>query len=228
MIHNTKAFRSQLDQAYTTAAAHQALVTFGIPPTNPSTAFGYLHLGEADPEGNIHVLRFVEKPDHPTAINYLHSGEYAWNAGIFVWQNSTFLGECQRNAPALADFIASFSKSNWQARFAELPKISVDYAILEKAETVLAIKARFDWDDVGSWSALPKHLGHDESGNTHRGPSATYKAGNNVTVSNGRLIALCGVENLVVVETPDAILVCHRDATQDIKHLHSQLPEELK
>jgi mannose-1-phosphate guanylyltransferase len=179
-------------------------------------------------DGALRVLRFVEKPDLPTAMNYLRSGQYAWNAGIFVWQVSTFLAECKLNAPELADFITTFSEGSWRDRFLSLPKTSVDYAILEKARRVLAIKALFDWDDVGAWTALPRHLGHDESGNTLRGPSAVHNASNNVSISNGRLIALCGVDNLIVVETPDAILVCHRDVAQDIKSLQAQLPDSLR
>jgi len=228
MIHNAGAFRSQLTQAFDVAAKTPAIVTFGIPPTMPATGFGYLHLGEADAEGVFPVLRFVEKPDLPTAIHYLRSGDYAWNAGIFVWQAETFLSECERLSPPLAGFIKSFSEPDWPSRFSQLPKISVDYAILENAETVLAVKALFDWDDVGSWSALPKHLGHDESGNTLRGPTATFKAKNNVAISNGRLIALCGVENLIVVETADAILVCHQDDAQELKKLHTTLPADVK
>ncbi len=228
MIHNLGAFRSQMEEAFEIASKSKAIVTFGIPPTTPATGFGYLHLGDDSQDGALRVLRFVEKPDLPTAMNYLHSGQYAWNAGIFVWQVSTFVEECKRNAPELADFITNFSEGSWREQFLTLPKTSVDYAILEKAERVLAIKALFDWDDVGAWTALPRHLGHDESGNTLRGPSAVHNASNNVAISNGRLIALCGVDNLIIVETPDAILVCHRDAAQDIKTLQTQLPDSLR
>jgi mannose-1-phosphate guanylyltransferase len=228
MIHNEGAFRDQLAQAFDLAEKHPAIVTFGIPPTMPATGFGYLHLGEADADAVFPVLRFVEKPDLPTAVHYLRSGDYAWNAGIFVWQAETFLNECERLSPPLAGFIKTFSEPDWPPRFSQLPKISVDYAILENAGMVLSVKALFDWDDVGSWSALPKHLGHDESGNTLRGPTAILGAKNNVAISNGRLIALCGVENLIVVETPDAILVCHQDDAQEIKKLHINLPSDLK
>lgn len=229
MIHNTGAFRSQLREAFATADTQPALVTFAIPPTTPSTAFGYLRLGDPPPQGGaLPVLRFVEKPDLPTAVHYLRSGQYAWNAGIFIWKAATFLNECERLAPPLAKFIREFHGDSWQERFAQLPKISVDYAILEQAETVLALRALFDWDDVGSWDALPRHLGHDETGNTLRGSVALHESKNNIAISNGRHIALCGVENLVVVETPDAILVCHRDAAQDIKRLHAGIPEPLR
>jgi mannose-1-phosphate guanylyltransferase len=230
MIHNVAVFQKQLAAAVPLAASRDAMVLFGISPTYPATGFGYLHLG--DEEGGFHrVLRFVEKPDLPTAQSYLQSGAYAWNAGMFLWRAETFRQEAARLVPALAGFIEAFPVGDptayLAAHFAGLPKISVDYAIMEKASEVLAVRAVFDWDDVGSWTALPEHLGHDDDGNTLRGPVAQHDSQNNVAISSGRLIALCGVENLVVVETPDAILVCHRDAVQDVKKLQPLLPPEV-
>lgn len=99
---------------------------------------------------------------------------------------------------------------------------------MEKASEVLAMKAEFDWDDVGSWTALPDHLGRDEGGNTVRGEVVEHAARNNIALSSGRLIALCGVEDLIVIETPDAVLVCHREAAQDIKKLQPLLPEKVR
>lgn len=231
MIHNAEVFRRQLTQAGEVAAQREALVTFAIPPTYPATGFGYLHLGEPD-EGASRVLRFVEKPDQPTAESYVRSGQYAWNAGIFVWRTEVFLREAERLQPVLGEFVRDFPSDDAQtflaARFSTLPKISLDYAIMEKASEVLAIKARFDWDDVGHWTALPEHLGHDEDGNTLRGAVVQLDSRNNVVVANGRTIALCGVDNLIVVETPDALLICHRDAAQDVKKLQPLLPKELR
>jgi mannose-1-phosphate guanylyltransferase len=231
MIHNVAAFQKQLTFAAAAATEREALVVFAIPPTFPATGFGYLHLGE-EKEGVCRVLRFVEKPDHPTANAYLRSGQYAWNAGMFLWRAEIFQREAQRLVPALAAFIADFPAGDPAAflseRFSSLPKISVDYAVMEQASEVQAVRAQFDWDDVGSWTALPEHLGHDDDGNTMRGDVVQHESGNNVVVSSGRLVALCGVENLVVVETPDAILVCHRDAVQDIKKLQPLLPKALQ
>ena len=112
-------------------------------------------------------------------------------------------------------------------KFPALPKISVDYALMEKARRVETVLAEFDWDDVGLWTSLPKHLTPDASGNSTRGQVLSTGAANNIALSNGRTIALVGVDNLVVVETPDAVLVCHRDAVQDIKKITAQLPKEL-
>ena len=230
MIHNVPAFQRQLVQAVGVAANRNTLITFAIPPTHPATGFGYLHLGEPV-DGACRVLRFVEKPDLPSATTYLHSGQYAWNAGMFIWRAEVFYQETVRLIPPLAEFIAKFPTgdpaSYLAERFTDLPKISVDYAVMEKASEVQAIRAQFDWDDVGSWTALPEHLGNDGDGNTIRGEVVQIGSKNNVAVANGRLIALYGVENLIVVETSDAILVCHRDAAQEIKKLQPLLPKRV-
>ncbi len=231
MIHNITAFQRQLAEAVEAASTRDAFVTFAVPPTYPATCFGYLHLGEKL-DGVSRVLRFVEKPDQITAGTYITSGQYAWNAGIFIWRAEIFLREAARLTPPLATFIREFPPGDpnpyLAEKFSSLPKISVDYAVMEQASEVLAIRTQFDWDDVGSWTALPEHLGHDGDGNTIRGKAIQFASKNNVVVNSGRLVALCGVENLVVVETPDAILVCHRDAAQDIKKLQPLLPEELR
>lgn len=211
------------------------LLTFGIRPSFPATGFGYLELGEELTFDRIpvrRVLKFVEKPDAATARRYVESGHFVWNAGMFVWRAEAFLAEAQRSAPELAKFIHEFPHRDRtiyiRDRFPALPRISVDYAIMEKARSVATVLAEFDWDDVGAWSALPSHLPADEAGNTVRGPVAAVDASGNIAISNGRLIALCGVQNLVVVETADAILVCHRDRVQDIKRLQPLLPQELQ
>jgi mannose-1-phosphate guanylyltransferase len=177
------------------------------------------------------VKRFVEKPDAATAQRYVASGDFAWNAGMFFWNVGTFLREADANAPELATFIRDFPTGDFTGylaqRFPVLPKISVDYAIMEKARTVETLLASFDWDDVGLWTALPKHLKTDAAANATRGAVVVADAANNIAVSNGRTIALCGVKDLVVVETADAVLVCHRDAVQNIKKIVQQLPKEL-
>jgi mannose-1-phosphate guanylyltransferase len=164
------------------------------------------------------------------AQTYLKSGQYAWNAGIFVWKASTFLAEARRQQPALARFIEKFPKrgsyaSYLKREFPKLPKISVDYAIMEGAKSVLALKASFPWDDVGSWTALPAHLPTDKQGNTFRGPILSMESRNTLALAEGgRPIALIGTENLVVVDTPDALLVCPKDRVQEVKKLMANLP----
>lgn len=238
IIKDAATFARQLREAAEAAETTGALVTFGIRPTFPATGFGYLKLGEplertGATTSFYRVESFVEKPDLDTAKHYLAQGDYAWNGGMFAWKADTFLKEARRHAPALATFIEGFPTDTaaqgayLKEHFPELPKISVDYAIMEKAEEdVICARAAFDWDDVGTWTALPTHLGEDEHGNTKRGSVVVHDARNNIVFGDKRLVALCGVENLVVVETADAILVCTREAAEHIKKLHPQLPDE--
>jgi len=229
-------FRTQLAAAARAAAATPSFVTLGIRPSYPATGFGYLHLGKktlGHVKGGpfLKVKRFVEKPSLAKAKGYLRSGQYAWNAGIFVWKASTFLAEAKRQQPALARFIEKFPKHGsfsayLKREFPRLPKISVDYAIMEGARSVLALRAVFPWDDVGSWTALPSHLPTDKDGNTFRGPVLSLESRNSLALAEGgRPVALLGTENLVVVDTPDALLICPKEKVQQVKKLMPVLPK---
>lgn len=238
MIHDTSTFQEQLNEAATLTAESAALLTFSIKPNHPATGFGYLELGEkistevATQTTFQNVNRFVEKPTLEKAKEFLARDHYGWNAGMFLWQATSFVHECERQQPALATFIKAiiatkFPEKFIKEEFEKLPKISVDYAIMEKANHVIAATARFDWDDVGSWKALPTHLSVDDQHNTIKAPHVvTLDSFNNIVVSEGKTIALCGVQDLVVVETADALLICHRDAVEKIKQL--PLPDELR
>ena len=238
MIHDVGVFQRQLRDAIAVASREDAIVTLGIPPAFPSTGFGYLETGKptADgPEGSKvrELNRFVEKPNSDDAARYVEAGNYFWNAGIFLWKAETFLREARKQKPELADFICGLASpadlpAHLAGKFASLPKISVDYAIMEHAGRVVAILAEFDWDDVGAWTALPAHLGSDNEGNSTRGDVVQQGSSGNIAISNSRLIALCGVKDLVVVETPDAVLVCHKDSVQHVKNLQPLLPEEVR
>lgn len=233
LVKDHATYARQLRLALDRAAGTDALLTFAIKPTYPATGFGYLEMAEAAGQGFRRVARFVEKPDEATAEAYVAGGNHAWNAGMFVWRVGAFLAEADKHTPMLAKFIREFPRAEADAYLARTfptlePKVSVDYAIMEKAGAVETLVAEFDWDDVGTWTALPSHLAQDADGNTVRGPVVTQAAKNNIAVSDGRVIALCGVSDLVVVETPDAILVCARDAVQDIKKLIPHLPDGVK
>lgn len=238
MIHNVEKFRAQLSDAVDAANESGAIVTLGIPPQFPATGYGYLETLSERPSGRNgstvrNLARFVEKPDLEKATAYLEMGNFFWNSGIFVWRVSTFVEEARRQLPALADFVESLNSRSdlpemLAGKFALLPKISVDYAIMENAREVLTVLAEFDWDDVGAWTALPAHIAPDADGNCIRGAVVGHDAHENIAISNGRLIALCGVSDLVVVETEDAILVCAKSRVQDVKALQPHLPAELK
>ncbi len=236
LIKDTARFAAQLSAAIARAAGTEALLTFAIQPDHPSPAFGYLRMGAEtgrDAAGGLvrRVQQFVEKPDVATARRYLADGNYAWNAGMFLWRVGAFLRQAERHAPELAAFVRDFPAQNQAdyvaARFSSLPKISIDYALMEKAPLVETVIAEFDWDDVGMWTSLPPHLESDSAGNAVKGSVVAEDSSNNVVISNGRTVALVGVKDLVVVETADAVLVCHRNAVQDIKKLMPLLPKEL-
>jgi mannose-1-phosphate guanylyltransferase len=237
LIKDAATFAAQLKIASELASLEPTIVTFGIRPNYASTRFGYLEAGAALAGSTadcplFNVDKFVEKPDAVRAETYFKSGHHFWNAGIFLWKTETFLREAKRLQPELAKFIEDFPKQNRDAYLAEkfpaLPKISVDYAIMEKAERVAMAEARFDWDDIGSWTALPAHMAADKFGNTLQGRVATHNSHGNIALATKRMIALCGVRDLIVVETEDSILVCHRDAAEQIKLLQPQLPDEVR
>lgn len=239
MIHDTASFRRQVREAAEFVAANPSILTFSITPTHAATGFGYLQLGSpVSASGGTRVVtveRFVEKPDADRAREFFDGGKHGWNAGMFLWQAETFLSECRRHQPELERFILNFPAATarnvplgeYLSRvFPDLPKISVDFAIMEKASSVVAAIAEYDWDDVGSWTALPKHLGKDSDNNTLVGSVVRLDSSGNIVVGGRRTVALCGVHDLVIVETEDAILVCHRDAVQQIKNL--PVPPQLK
>lgn len=145
-IGNAAEFRRVLDRAFAYAEAHDVIVTVGITPTEPNTGYGYLELGEAVGDGVVALRRFVEKPDHARAEEFLKAGNYAWNGGIFVWRVSVFRAALEQHAPEIAKVT--------RARYEEAPSISIDYALMEKARNVVCVPGEFGWSDVGSWDAL--------------------------------------------------------------------------
>jgi mannose-1-phosphate guanylyltransferase len=236
LIKNGSAFARNLLDAAALALETDAFVTFSIKPTWASPHLGYLEHGKriARPgckTAFFELKRFVEKPSAARAAAYIKSGKFGWNSGLFVWRADFFLKEAWRVQPKLADFIENFPSHNsavfLDAEFPKLPKISVDYAIMEKARTIVTARADFDWDDVGYWQALEKHLPKDRHGNITRGRTAALKAKNNLIFSQKRLIVLHGVNDLIVVETDDAVLVCHRKDAANLKKLLPHLPEDV-
>ncbi|MGI9086847.1 MAG: mannose-1-phosphate guanylyltransferase [Chthoniobacterales bacterium] len=242
VIKDTAAFQSTITTA--AAAAHEtgALVTIGLKPTWACPGFGYIELGKtlrlknSDNDGAVihRVLRFREKPNAELAEVFVRAGNFRWNAGMFVWAVPTVLSEFNRHAPELANFISqvsvpqSFDKALAE-RFPELPKISFDYAIMEKADRVLVVEAGFDWDDVGGWQAVANYFTSDAEANAANCEITAVDSTNNIIFDeNGTKIALLGVHNLIVVRTGDALLVCHRHQAEKIKSLIGKLPAELQ
>ena len=241
VIDDTPAFQKTLTAAAAAAEETGALVTIGIKPTWACPGYGYIEQGEAvrlrsvSDESAIHrVLRFREKPNADLAESFVRKGNFRWNAGMFVWSVPSVLSEFNRHTPELASFISQIrAPDNFQKtlrdRFESLPRISFDYAIMEKADRVLVVEAAFDWDDVGSWRAVSKYFQNDAEGNAANCEITAVESSNNIVFNpDGARIALLGVHNLIVVRTPDAILICHRHQAEKIKNLLGHLPEELQ
>jgi len=240
VIADRAAFQETMKTAAAAAEETGALVTVGIKPTWACPGFGYIEQGEqvrlrGDDKIAVHrVVRFREKPNSDLAESFLRKGNFRWNAGMFVWSVATVLREFNRHAPELADFISQVRtpkelENILQERFPKLPRISFDYAIMEKADRVLVVEASFDWDDVGSWQAVARYFKKDEHGNAANSALTALDSSDNVIFNDGETtIALLGVHNLIVVKTGDAILICHRHQAEKIKNLVGKLPPELQ
>jgi len=241
VIADSNAFHETMRTAAAAANEIGALVTIGIRPTWACPGFGYIeqgepvHLSDRAEKVAVHrVLRFREKPNVDLAESFLRKGHFRWNSGMFVWSVPTVLSEFNRHAPELADFISQIrAPGNFERvlreRFSKLPRISFDYAVMEKADRVLVVEASFDWDDVGSWRAVARYFESDEQSNAANCALTAVNSSNNIIFNeDGTTVALLGVHNLIVVRTRDAVLVCHRHEAEKIKNLIGKLPPELQ
>ena len=232
-----------LDEDSFQAAAREAealarrgyLVTFGVHPTHPETGYGYIRKGKGLANSNgFEVAAFVEKPDLETARRYVASGEYDWNSGMFCFTAGTFLDALERFAPDVAESAsACIDAMDLSARpleiprelFARCPSISVDYAVMENADNCAVVAGDFGWSDIGTWSAMADLYETDEAGNRALGNAVLVESRNCFVQGEERLVAAVGVENLVVVDTGDAVLVADRDRAQDVKAVVDQLTD---
>jgi mannose-1-phosphate guanylyltransferase len=208
------------------AARDGALVTFGIAPDRPETGFGYIEMGDEVFEGVRQVIGFVEKPDLRTAEGYLAAGNFAWNSGMFFFTANKILSEIETQMPSLMEGLEKIDRAIDAGEeeavldrvFPTLPSESVDYGIMEGARGILCVPAEFGWSDLGSWEAAYDLSPRDDNGNAIDADVVAVDSGNCLVRADGdRLIALVGVEDLVVVDTGDALLVCRREASQDVK-----------
>lgn len=215
-------------------AEEDYLVTLGITPTYPSTGYGYIKFDKSESGLAKKVVEFREKPDLATAESYVSSGEYAWNSGMFVWKASVILEQYEKLLPdvyvclnKMADALGTdLEKQVIEEVYPTIPSISIDYGIMEKSDNVKVISAEMGWNDVGSWDNMGVLYQEDENGNVFAGDHIAIDTKGCITYSQKRLITTLGVENLVVVETEDAILVCDKNRAQDVKLLVEQLKEE--
>ncbi len=228
VVRDEAGFRDAV-RAAVPAAAAGALVTFGIVPSAPETGFGYIQAGAGD--GVRPVLRFVEKPDADTAASYLQAGGYLWNSGMFLFRASRYLAELERFRPdILAAVRRAFEDAARDGDFIRLereafsasPSDSIDYAVMEKTADARVLPVDIGWNDVGSWSALWEVSEQDEHGNSRHGDVIAVDSRNSYAYAR-RLVALVGVDDLVVVETDDAVLVARKDRVQRVKDVVAQL-----
>jgi mannose-1-phosphate guanylyltransferase / mannose-6-phosphate isomerase len=230
VVADADAFRDAVREAAAAAEAG-ALVTFGILPSAPETGFGYIEAEHAGSDGVRKVRRFVEKPDGATAQRYLDSGGYYWNSGMFLFRASVLLAELERFRPeivaACRDAFAAAKRDGDFIRvdreaFARCPSDSIDYAVMENTDAAMVLPVDIGWNDIGSWSALWDVAARDEAGNAHHGDVIAVDSRNSYAYAR-RLVALVGVDDLVVVETDDAVLVARKDRVQQVKDVVSQL-----
>jgi mannose-1-phosphate guanylyltransferase len=247
-IAQTERYRQIARAALEVAREQGRMVVLGIPPTHPETGFGYIERGSesfiVDGFQAFPVRRFTEKPDLAVAKEYVASGNYQWNAGMFFWRVSTFLKALKEFLPKTHAAIESLSthigKPSYQGQlkriYPKLENISVDYAILEKSARthedsttgpgeVFVIPAEVGWSDIGSWAAVYELLAKHAGENILAGPGQTLDADGNFVWSPGKFVAAVGVQNLVVVETPDALLICRRDRAQDVGKIVKSLEQ---
>lgn len=238
LILDDAAFRNLAEDALKLAGTENALMTIGIKPTWACPSYGYIErAGKLNAAGLTHdcyeVVRFREKPDTTTAATYLASGNFTWNAGMFIWNVAHARAQLAAHAPELADFICRLTQAQdvtsfITTEFPALTPISIDFALMEKADRVLNFEATFDWDDVGSWISVGKYLPTDEQQNAANSPLNALNAGGNIVFTDsGKRVALVGVDDLIVVDTGDALLVARKDCADDIKKVVAQLPEKL-
>jgi mannose-1-phosphate guanylyltransferase len=241
LIGKPETFLSILETAKTKAQKQGALVTIGIKPDHPETGYGYIEFDEDTSEDvQDHqvkkVNQFREKPDLETAKEFIKSGNFLWNSGMFIWKASTILEKFQQHLPTIFDEVEKLKSSvgtdNQKEAVDEFyygcTSISIDYGIMEQADSVYVVPGSFEWNDVGSWRAVYDLRSKDEDGNViQTNTSATADAKDNLIQSeSGKMIALVGVENLAVVETDNAILVCDLDSSQGVKKVVNKLRKD--
>jgi mannose-1-phosphate guanylyltransferase len=225
-------FRRTLAAAIEAASLGDCLVTTGIEPRFAATSYGYIQRGAKLRHAQgfpVHrVVRFVEKPDLSTAQEYVRSGEYLWNPGVFVWKNSTLLEAFAAHQPQIFEILRSVPLAEIDRVYPEAPRETIDVGIMERARNVATIPARFGWSDIGSWAELWELSARDADDNAALGSGRVLMSDSqgNLVYADGRVVALVGVQDLVVVETADAVFVCPRDRAQDVKAIVQQLQAE--
>jgi len=238
LIKDQSSFLIKLEAAAEAADKSSCLITFGIPPSYPSTGYGYIQFSKKNPhffsgEEFFKVKEFKEKPDHDAAVNFIKSGTYFWNSGMFIWKARVFASNLKKYAPDMYSYwqkmlyaFKNDEKNRLKDIFREIPSISIDYALMEKSRDVLMSKGDFGWSDVGSWSSLLEIWKRDSDNNALRGANITIDTKNCLLHNPGKLTALIGLRDLMIVNTEDALLVCRKDLDQKVKQVVNTLKKK--
>jgi mannose-1-phosphate guanylyltransferase len=233
VIRNARRFHDALRVAIEKAKEPGALVTIGIEPTHPETGYGYIQYdstpaGDGEPQLRAFPVRtFAEKPDLATAERFLDSGDFLWNSGMFIWRADSILQQMERHLPevhAAFEGIAAGNVGQDEAAaildaYQHSPRISIDYGVMERAQNVYVVPGSFDWSDVGDWRAVYEMSSKDKAGNASEGNVIVHNTSRCYVRADSRLVVLVGMREVVVVDTEDAVLVCHLDATQQVKNI---------
>ncbi len=231
-IGDVTSFQNVLKLGIDKAQEQGALVTIGIEPTYPATGYGYIqydreqHTSEAD-SGAWFVKTFAEKPNEATAERFIDSEDFLWNSGMFIWRVDSILAAIEKHIPdvwdAFSSTVSAMGTENEvravMRAYQSCPSISIDYGVMERAEKVYVVPGNFDWNDVGDWKAVYDLSEKGRHGNAISGNAVVHDSGRCLVQAGEKLIALVGVHDLVVVDTDDAVLVCHRDASQQVKNV---------
>lgn len=232
LIKNTAIFLNTLEDACQTAESGVNLVTIGITPDAPETGYGYIQFIPDQMLGRAYrVDHFVEKPDLDTAKEYVASGKYLWNSGMFIWKISTILDNLKKHLPAVYDGLMTIRDTMNTEKgaqvldqvFQKLPSESIDYGVMEKAKNIYILGGAFGWDDVGSWLAVGRLQKSNEFGNVIAGNAVTIDTRNSIIQGGKKLIATVGLQNIIIVDTEDALLVCDKGGAGNIKRVLENL-----
>jgi mannose-1-phosphate guanylyltransferase len=241
LIENQLAFEAAVRKAHSLAQAG-FLVTFGIKPTFPETGFGYIHAAESEIESAgsdcFRVREFIEKPPYDKALKYYESGQYFWNSGMFCFKVGTLINELEVHAPELINAVRACLKDAFvkkgesssirltEESFQNVPDISIDYALMEKSNKVAVVGCDLGWSDIGSWKAISELEDTDSYGNSSPDGTILHDVTNSFIRNEDRMIGVIGVDNLIVVDTADALLIADKSRTQDVKSVVSQIKSQ--
>ncbi|HTY11054.1 MAG TPA: mannose-1-phosphate guanylyltransferase [Bacteroidota bacterium] len=234
IVTDEKEFRRLLEVGVDIAHKKSSLITIGIQPTHPETGYGYIQVVEEErgkngtlPQGVFKVKTFAEKPNLATAQKFVESGDFYWNSGIFIWRADVILNEIKRSLPELSDHLSSIEPSLGTPLFEQaldhayglMRGISIDYGVMEKATDTYVIRGNFGWSDVGSWDEVYRLSAKDEHGNFIQGKVISYNTNNSYIYTGDKLVTTVGVDDLIIINTDDALLICKRGASQDVKEI---------